>query len=262
MLLLSRLTIDIDHKRKLVVTLFFNPSIYVDLFWFFFLQQNANYTCRGENVSVSSQQTTRVYVVRPGRACPSDDLMGVSWPLTATDATANQFCPKGYVGVAKRRCIWVEQPIERSSTVTAATTANTAFTWHWETPDLSHCSERGVHDLNRQLKLVVLGYAVDDVGSITAKFNRAIIRKLNAIEASGWANWTSKLPSPAYLPGEGNALLELARNIEVFLWKKTELLPQRFWNSTAIDYLYSLDTLLSMPPGFYSPNVIILLLEN
>lgn len=232
---------------------FFNPSIYVDLL----LQQNANYTCRGENVSVSSQQTTRVYVVRPGRACPLEDLMGVSWPLTATDATANQFCPKGYVGVAKRRCSWVEQSIERSSTVNAATTANIAFTWNWETPDLSQCSERGVHDLNRQLKLVALGYSVDDVGSITAKFNRAIIRKLNAIEATGWANWTSKLPSPAYLPGEGNTVLELARNIEVFFWKKTDLLPKRFWNSTAIDFLYSLDALLSMPTDFYSPNVLI-----
>ena len=226
------------------------------------LQQSANYTCRGENVTVSGQQTTRVSVIRQGLACPPEDLNGFHWPLTAVDATANQFCPKDYVGTARRRCSGVEQPIEqRNSADVAVTTVTNASTWRWEIPDLSHCSDRGVHDLNRQLKLVALGYAVNDVNSITSKFNRLIQRKLNNIDASGWANWTFKSPnhpfSPSYLLGEGNALLELSRNIEIFLWRKTDLLPLRFWNSTAIDYLYALDALLSMPSGFYNPDVFI-----
>jgi hypothetical protein len=102
--------------------------------------------------------------------------------------------------------------------------------------------------------LITLGYAVTDIASIINKFADFIQRKLKdfADLKSAGSEQTTQFP---YLPGEGNALLEIAMSLEAFLWKRTEVLPQSFWNSTAIQYLYALDALLSMPKDFFRLDV-------
>ncbi len=155
--------------------------------------------------------------------------------MTAVDVTNYQFCPAGYVGVTRRRCLSVKQPIDKSE---IAATAVREF-WKWGEPDFSDCSDREVTELYRQLKLITLGYAVTDIGSIINKFADFIQRKLKDftrdhenLKSAGSEQTTQFL----YLPGEGNSLLEIATNLEAFLWRRTEVLPQSFWNSTAIQY--------------------------
>ncbi|EFX79778.1 hypothetical protein DAPPUDRAFT_104018 [Daphnia pulex] len=213
------------------------------------IQHSTNYSCRGENGTKLANKTTHIFVVRPDRACPQEKNRGVEWLMTALDVTNYQFCPAGYVGVTRRRCLSVKQPIDNSE---IAATAVREF-WKWGEPDFSDCSDREVTELYRQLKLITLGYAVTDIASIINKFADFIQRKLKdfadheSLKSAGSEQTTRFL----YLPGEGNALLEIAMNLEAFLWRRTEVLPQSFWDSTAIQYLYALDALLSMPKDFF-----------
>lgn len=173
--------------------------------------------------------------------------------MTAVDVTNYQFCPAGYVGVTRRRCLSVEQSMDNSE---AAATAVREF-WRWGDPDFSNCSDREVTELYRQLKLITLGYAVTDIPSVMNKFADFIERKLQDLtdhknQKSAMDEQTTSSP---FLPGEGNALLEIAMNLEAFLWRKTDVLPQSFWDSTAVRYLYALDALLSMPKEFFRLDV-------
>lgn len=171
--------------------------------------------------------------------------------MTATDATNYQFCPAGYVGVARRRCKSVEEFPEGD-----VAAANRAL-WSWEEPDFAHCSDRIISELYRQMKLIALGYIVTDVQSVFNKFVDSIQRKVKATDQNR-SNPKRTPPDQApfpYLPGEGNALLEMAKNLETFVWKKTNMIPPSFWEPTAVNYLYALDALLSMPQDFCRPEV-------
>jgi hypothetical protein len=176
--------------------------------------------------------------------------------MTAVDVTNYQFCPAGYVGVARRRCLSVKQTMDNSE---AEVTAIQEF-WRWGEPDFSNCSDREITELYRQLKLITLGYVVTDIPSIINKFADFVQRKLKDFtDHKRLANQKSTtneeiIPLP-YLHGEGNALLEIAMSLEAFLWKRTEVLPQSFWNSTAVRYLYALDALLSLPQDFFRLDV-------
>ena len=154
--------------------------------------------------------------------------------------------------MARRRCKSVEQLPEGEAKV-----ANRAL-WAWEEPDFAHCSDRIVNELYRQMKLIALGYVVTDVQSVFNKFVDSIQRKVKATENPNRLITNRTLPDQTpfpYLPGEGNALLEMAKNLEIFLWKKTNLMPPSFWEPTAVNYLYALDSLLSMPEDFFRPDV-------
>lgn len=216
------------------------------------IQLSTNYTCRGENGTKVANKTTHVFVATQGRACPQQTCKGIEWPRTAVDITNFQFCPAGYIGVAQRHCLSVKDNGGN------AVPAKLAF-WSWGEPDFSNCSDRELTEIYRQLKLITLGYVVTDVASIFNKFADFIQWKLKGIaEFNRIANREKTIdeetPSP-YLPGEGNALLELAMSLEAFLWKRTEVLPRSFWNSTAVRYLYALDALLSMPRDIFRLDV-------
>ena len=104
-----------------------------------------------------------------------------------------------------------------------------------------------------------MGYVVTDIPSIINKFADFIERKLKDFDQKRLVTQNSvtsnETTRSSYLPGEGNAFLEIAMNLEAFLWKRTEVLPQSFWDSTAIRYLYALDALLSMPQDFFRSDV-------
>lgn len=217
-------------------------------------QQSTNYTCRGENGLGPASKTTRIFVVQPGKteACPQQRSRGVDWPVTAVDATSHQFCPAGYVGVARRRCRSVKR-----SLVAADASAADEVAWSWEEPDFARCSNRQVSELYKHMKLVALGYLVADVPSIVKKFTEFVQAKLVAIDQN-YGNSKrldpESIPHP-YLPGEGNSLMEMGRNIEYFSSRKPSVLPPQFWNSIAVRYLYTLDALLSVPADFFHPDV-------
>ncbi|KAI9565392.1 hypothetical protein GHT06_009184 [Daphnia sinensis] len=208
------------------------------------IQLSTNYTCRGENGTKVVNKTTQIFVASQEKACPQQKSHGVEWLRTAVDITNYQFCPTGYVGVAKRHCFAVKELPDDGG---EALPAIRPF-WSWGEPDFSNCSDRELTEIYRQLKLITLGYVVTDVPSIINKFADFIEGKLKAT------------PSP-YLPGEGNALLEIAMSLEAFLWRRTEVLPQSFWNSTAVRYLYALDTLLSMPQDIFRLDSSLLILR-
>ena len=177
--------------------------------------------------------------------------------MTAVDVTNYQFCPTGYVGVARRRCLSVKQSLDNSEA--ALTTVREIC--KWGEPDFSSCSDREITELYRQLKLITMGYVVTDIPSIINKFADFIERKIKdftdqkrLVNQSVTSNPIETTRS-SYLPGEGNALLEIAMNLEAFLWKRTEVLQQSFWDSTAIRYLYALDALLSLPQDFFRSDV-------
>ena len=196
------------------------------------------------------QQTTRISVVSsPNQACPAETWMGINWTVTAVGTTNFQFCPSGFFGAAKRLC-------RRSSSEEVDQQQSTnVSTWKWETPDLSHCAERTVVELHRELKLIMLGYAVSDVPTIVSKLVFYVRNKMTPIQPQRQSpSLTEHTPEP-FLPGEGNSLLELARTLETFLYKRPNLLPTQFWSTVAVDYFYTLDALLAAPPGFYHPDV-------
>ena len=175
--------------------------------------------------------------------------------MTAVDVTNYQFCPAGYVGVATRHCLSVKQTEDSSE---AAVPEVREF-WKWGEPDFSNCSDREINELYRQLKLITLGYVVTDIPSIVKKFSDFIQRKLEYFtdhqqRLTNQKSTTDEQPV-SFLPGEGNALLEMAIGLENFLWKRSEVLPQSFWDSTAVRYFYALDALLSMPKELFSLDV-------
>lgn len=157
--------------------------------------------------------------------------------MTAADVTNYQFCPAGYIGVAKRHCRSIQELPDTDSTSDDRQTT-------WEETDFAHCTARNVSELYRQFKLITLGYLVADFQSIVDKFTYLIHKKLEDIHGQS-----------VYLPGEGNALLEMAKSLETFMLKKTDMLEKSFWHWTAVDYLYALDDLLSMPADFFRPDV-------
>ncbi|KZS07008.1 Uncharacterized protein APZ42_029535 [Daphnia magna] len=216
------------------------------------IQLSTNYTCRGENGTKVVNKTTQIFVTSQEKACPQQKSQGVGWLRTAVDITNYQFCPAGYVGVAKRHCFAVK---ELPGDGGEALPAIRKF-WSWGEPDFSNCSDRELTEIYRQLKLITLGYVVTDVTSIINKFADFIQLKLKGIaEFNRLANPKKALNEEAtpssYLPGEGNALLEIAMSLETFLWRRTEVLSHSFWNSTAVRYLYALDALLSMPQDIF-----------
>lgn len=162
--------------------------------------------------------------------------------MTATDVTNYQFCPAGYIGVARRHCRSVQKLLDSDNKDDDRTLSV------WEETDYSHCTDRSVNELYRQLKLVTLGYLVTNVQLIVDKFTHLVHKKLESIER----HQTIETP---YLPGEGNALLEMAKSLETFMLKKTRTLEKLFWHTTAVDYLHALDDLLSMPGDFFRPDV-------
>lgn len=176
--------------------------------------------------------------------------------MTAVDATNYQFCPAGYVGVARRRCKSSVEELPDVDVIAAAS----RVVWSWDEPDFAHCSDRYINDLYKKMKLVALGYVVVDVPSVYNQFGDFIHAKLKLIDETNRLNpkratRAEQIPFP-YLPGEGNALLEMAKILEAFVWSnKTHVLPPSFWNSTAVDYLYALDALLSMPTDYFRPDV-------
>uniref|UniRef100_A0A0P6DRA2 Brain-specific angiogenesis inhibitor n=1 Tax=Daphnia magna TaxID=35525 RepID=A0A0P6DRA2_9CRUS len=213
------------------------------------IQLSTNYTCRGENGTKVVNKTTQIFVTSQEKACPQQKSQGVGWLRTAVDITNYQFCPAGYVGVAKRHCFAVK---ELPGDGGEALPAIRKF-WSWGEPDFSNCSDRELTEIYRQLKLITLGYVVTDVTSIINKFADFIQLKLKGINRLANPKKTlneEATPSP-YLPGEGNALLEIAMSLETFLWRRTEVLSHSFWNSTAVRYLYALDALLSMPQDIF-----------
>ncbi|XP_057370415.1 uncharacterized protein LOC130691484 [Daphnia carinata] len=215
------------------------------------IQLSTNYTCRGENGTKVVNKTTQIFVASQERSCPQQKSRGVEWLRTAVDITNYQFCPAGYVGVAKRHCFAVKElPGDDGEALPAM-----RLFWSWGEPDFSNCSDRNLTEIYRQLKLITLGYIVTDVPSIINKFADFIESKLKSIAKSN-RNANAKKSqnedtAPSYLPGEGNALLEIAMSLEAFLWRRTAVLPQAFWNSTAVRYLYALDALLSMPQDIF-----------
>uniref|UniRef100_A0A0P6EIG7 Brain-specific angiogenesis inhibitor n=1 Tax=Daphnia magna TaxID=35525 RepID=A0A0P6EIG7_9CRUS len=219
------------------------------------IQHSTNYTCRGENGTKVANKTTQVFVASEERSCPQQKSHGVEWLRTAFDITNYQFCPAGYVGVAKRHCFAVKElPDDGGETLPAIQPF-----WSWGEPDFSNCSDRELTEVYHQLKLITLGYVVTDLTSIVNKFADFIEWKLKGIAEfnrfTNWKNRTDEEATPApYLPGEGNMLLEMAISLEVFLWRRTEVLPHSFWNSTAVRYLYALDALLSMPRDIFRLN--------
>ncbi|KAI9565389.1 hypothetical protein GHT06_009181 [Daphnia sinensis] len=217
------------------------------------IQQSTNYTCRGENGTKVVNKTTQIFVASQEKACPQQKSHGVEWLRTAVDITNYQFCPAGYVGVAKRRCLAVKELPDDGGE------ALPAIRPFWGEPDFSNCSDRELTEIYQQLKLITLGYVVTDLPSIVNKFADFIAGKLKVIaEFNGLANWkktkNEEVVLSPYLPGEGNMLLEMAISVETFLWRRTEVLPHSFWNSTAVRYLYALDALLSMPRDIFRLN--------
>lgn len=203
-----------------------------------------------------ANKTTHIFVATQERACTQEKSQGIEWLRTAVGSTSCQYCPAGYVGVAKRHCLSVKElPDENKDAVPAIQ----AF-WSWGEPDFSNCSDQELTEIYQQLKLITLGYVVTDVASVFNKFTHFIHGKLDGISKfNPLANPKKTIdkeatPSP-YLPGEGNALLEIAMSLETFLWRRTEVLPHSFWNLTAVRYLYALDALLSMPRDFFNPDV-------
>lgn len=194
------------------------------------VQQSANYTCRGLNVSMPGQQTTRISVVSSlDQACPAQTFMGINWTMTAHGMTNFQFCPSGYVGAARRLC---------SSSSNGGPAANSSTT-AWDPPDFSHCAEKAVAELQRKVKLITLGYAVTDVPSIVSQLAQHVRKRFaDAVPLS-------------FLPGEGNFVLELARSLEIFLQKRADLLPVSFWTEEGLDHFRTLDILLDAPPPHY-----------
>ncbi|XP_057370422.1 uncharacterized protein LOC130691485 isoform X2 [Daphnia carinata] len=214
------------------------------------IQLSTNYTCRGENGTKMANKTTQIFVADQERSCPQQRSHGVEWLRTAVDITNYQFCPAGYVGVAKRHCFAVKElPDDNGET-------HPAIRLFWGEPDFSNCSDRELTELYQQLKLITLGYVVTDLPSIVNKFADFIEWKLEGIaESNRFTNSRKATDEEAtpfpYLPGEGNMLLEMAVSIEALLWRRTEVLPHSFWNSTAVRYLYALDALLSMPHDIF-----------
>ena len=78
-------------------------------------------------------------------ACEKETKLGVDWQTTAVNATNSRFCPKGYVGVARRKCGY------NSSAANGKSNASAAFKGHWESPDFTGCSNNIVNDLNKQV---------------------------------------------------------------------------------------------------------------
>lgn len=165
--------------------------------------------------------------------------------MAAAGSVVYQICPKGYVGAAKRRC--------SSQVATFADPGmidgNNKPNGQWKRPVFLHCKEPFVDDLHRKLKLVSLGYRVAEIDVIVTNFTNYIWGKLNRTMNS------SVEEAAAFLPGEGNTILDLARSLESFLWKGSHLMGPIFWNTTAVDYFYALDALLSMPLSFFYPEV-------
>ena len=174
--------------------------------------------------------------------------------MTAVEVTNYQFCPNGYVGPVRRRC----RSAGQVSNDPGSARQTDCVAGIWEEPDFSHCSDRYISELYKQMKMITLGYMVTDVESIVDKFSEFVKQKFTEIQFSKGSNTKltkiEDIPLP-YLAGEGNALLEMAKTFEIFMFKKAHLLPPTYWESTAIHYLYALDTLLSMPKDFFLPDV-------
>ena len=94
-----------------------------------------------------------------------------------------------------------------------------------------------------QMKLVAMGYAVIDVPTIITKFSVYVDKK-----AAGSRR--------RVLAGEGNGVVELAESISNYLRAKHLRFDAAFWNSSAVEYLRAVDLLLSMPPDYFSPQVL------
>ena len=206
---------------------------------------------------------TRISVVKDRAACASQNWMGLTWSLTAVDSTNFQFCPTGYVGAAKRFCRSQQhdQVVSGEGEGSELMNNNSESLWRWDPPDFSNCAEKVVAELHRKMKLIMLGYAVGDVPSIVALFSRQIQNRLDGIQQSGKImNDSNEWP---FLPGEGNAFVQLAKALETFLFKRADALSETFWNTTAIEYFHALDSLLSITPhNFFSPDVISTLILN
>lgn len=188
--------------------------------------------------------------------------MGLTWSLTAVDSTNFQFCPTGYVGAAKRFCRSQQhQVVSGEGEGSELMNNNRESLWRWDPPDFSNCAEKVVAELHRKMKLIMLGYAVGDVPSIVALFSRQIQNRLDGIQQSGKImNDSNEWP---FLPGEGNAFVQLAKALETFLFKRADALSETFWNTTAVEYFHALDSLLSITPhNFFSPDVISTLILN
>ena len=102
------------------------------------------------------------------------------------------------------------------------------------------------------MKLVAMGYAVIDVSTIISKFSFYVQKKLSA-----WRMLSSSASSgsQSLLTGEGNGVIDLVTSISNYLWAKNHLFNAKFWNSSAVEFLRTLDLLLSMPPAYFSPQV-------
>lgn len=112
------------------------------------------------------------------------------------------------------------------------------------------------------MKTLVLGYPVTTVATIINSLWQHIhVRQPDDgyeidDESQSRTKRMNNGSNPSYLPGEGNAVVELLQQINQYLAKKSELLPFEFWNTSAIDYLYAVDSLLSMSPEYILPDVI------
>lgn len=193
----------------------------------------------------------RITVVQLINTCPSHELMKIKWPVTAIGSTSHQYCPKGYVGAARRRCL-AGQPFRQASESIfiqhQTFNAHQQYSGYWDEPDFTDCVEIQVSELHKQMRLVALGYGVTDIPSIVTEFYELVRNKFHLFQDEINENGR-------FLVGEGNAFLEAAKNVEVFLWKKSDLLSPAFWPLQAVEHLYALDTLLSMPFRFFQPEV-------
>ena len=101
--------------------------------------------------------------------------------------------------------------------------------------------------------MVGLGYAVSDMPTILTKLSVYVEKKVNELAAP--------IGGP-FLPGEGNAVIDVIQSVDTFLWKKWHLFDAVFWNSSAVSYLRALDSLLSMPSTYFYPNVMPWLIKS
>lgn len=105
-----------------------------------------------------------------------------------------------------------------------------------------------------QLKLLALGYVVTNVTWIIESVHK-YIKDVPSVKKSQAVAKLGKAATYSCLPGEGNSVVDLLANIQVYLWRKSDVFPAHFWASSAITYLRVIDSLLSTRAHYFSPDV-------
>ncbi|XP_068086168.1 uncharacterized protein [Anabrus simplex] len=149
-------------------------------------QKSSVYTCLVQGSLESQSISTRVEVVNSSviPLCPRDHTLGVAWPRTAPAQYAIENCPNHYAGHARRLCSLKDTNVAK-----------------WHIPDFSFCVPSAVTTIHNKFRSLTLGYQ----GTTGTATLHAVLHHLTTLNS--------------LLPGEGEVILEMLRDVQSYLNK-------------------------------------------